>query len=223
LLDTYAKEEGTVLLELDNIEPFSWNVICMVRLAHYPDLGYATHDTPITVTGRITEAGGGEVQLEDVALAFPDTDSRMEEQAAEQLRHQALKAQHDSQMKERAAEELLHQALKAQHDDLRRKLMQQAERAESLHADALTTRLFMRAPVLSDLPRNRPIAVVTVLADLDGNRLANEIFSFLKENGYRLKTDAVEFVPNRLLMRGCFVVDRVEYLELDVNFQQLDP
>jgi hypothetical protein len=217
LIHSYPEKDGFIMLALDNIEESSWDVWCKVRLSYYPDLGRATYETPITVTGRIAKAGVGEVHLDDVVLTFPNTDSRME-QEEERARSDRELAETMAALEEESARS------ERELDDSIATLNLTVERRTdpASHADALTIGLLKRLPVLKELPRNRPIAVVTVMADLDGNRLASEIYSFLKAHEYRMKTDAIEYVPNRLLMRGCFLVDRTEYLEIDVNFQRGD-
>jgi hypothetical protein len=189
LTQTYPEENGRVTLQLDSVDRLGWDVVCAVTLSHYPDLGRATSETPITVTGRITGAGGGEIQLDDAVLTFPETDARMEEEAENDQRNREIK----------------------------QGIAQLERYVLSSHLGAQTTELFMRAPVLKDLPRTKPVAVVAVGGDSDGERLAAEIRAFLVANGYPPRT-AFAFVPSDP-PKGVSLAEQKDCLTVVVNLE----
>jgi len=163
-----------------------------VRLAHYPDLGRATYETPITITGRIAKAGVGEVHLDDAVLSFPDTDSRREQEAAEKEE----RARRDREFDERLA------SMKQHADDL-------------AHADALLKRLFTLAPMLQDLPYTKPVAVVEVGNGANSRRVAADIRAYLQVNKYALRPEYA-FYPSPS-PDGVSLTDQGDYLTIVVN------
>jgi hypothetical protein len=47
----------------------------------------------------------------------------------------------------------------------------------------------LKAQMLSDLPRDKPVTVVAMLTHEEGCRFANEIHAFLKQNGFNMKDE----------------------------------
>ena len=49
----------------------------------------------------------------------------------------------------------------------------------------------LKAQILKDLPRDKPITVMAVLGDTEAIQLAQQIHAFLKANGYKLTEDGI--------------------------------
>ena len=62
------------------------------------------------------------------------------------------------------------------------------------YGDVLRERLFTKVPELKDLPRTRPIEVIAVMNDFEGNRLASEVLEYLKANNYPLKRPILSYI-----------------------------
>jgi hypothetical protein len=51
----------------------------------------------------------------------------------------------------------------------------------------------MKAGLLRDLPNDRPVFVLGMSGNVESMAFANEIYGFLKENGYQMKSDAASW------------------------------
>jgi hypothetical protein len=49
----------------------------------------------------------------------------------------------------------------------------------------------LKAQILREMPRDKEITVTALLGDGDAIRLANKIYNFLKDNGYKLKENGI--------------------------------
>ena len=75
----------------------------------------------------------------------------------------------------------------------------------------------LKAQILSELSRTKPITVICLLSDAEAYRFAAEIHTFLKSNGFQLTEDGISqgvFTPPP---RGLSVDDRGDHLDFVVG------
>lgn len=75
----------------------------------------------------------------------------------------------------------------------------------------------LKASLLSDLPRNRPINVEYSMGDAEAGNLAAELYEFLKANGFRLAYPALSQAVYQIPQKGVSVVPETDPLRLIVG------
>jgi hypothetical protein len=68
----------------------------------------------------------------------------------------------------------------------------------------------LKKQILSDLPRDKPIIVVAIMGDSESLSFASEIYSFLKDSGFKMARDIVAQAAYVQPVKGLIVEDAGE-------------